>query len=1711
MSKRIFTVVAACLCSAVMFAQSFEALWKQYKDAVEKDLPKTQEEVLKKISAKAEKDPVFNEVWKAVMAKYEGKDYVIENPELLAGGKSSAYVPFVEKGPDSELFNGDLLHAVGMYVGDYDTMIRYYKEHGNRRVLPLLYAEKNTSRTDEEWDQLFKEYGDLVECGELAIARHDDMVRHRASAKKRIEWIDASLNRWGKWKRINVLRNERLMLTQPGYNVRMNQHMVMPGKETKVEVFDVRNLESLTMKVRNKSNKTIVQTETIRFVGKKDYELSSDTITIRPLPLGEYEVMFDNDQTLELNVTDLFVLCEYLPANNIRYAVVSATTGQPVAGAHLRLSFKNEKANSVVTLTTDSRGETIYNYKEGIPSKVYAYTDSDKSFVGQSMWGNYIFYDSRSSQNIVNIYTDRKIYRPSQTVHVSLLAYNNKHGQTVTIINGKTIKLSLRNANNEVVAEKNVTTDEYGSAACDFILPQSGVSGTYSISGDFGGYAYINVEQYKRPTFEVTFDEVKEKYVAGDTVTIKGHARSYGGVPVTNAKVSYNVSRKRSFWWWRRNDRKVTIDSGETYTDADGNFTLRMPLVMPEKKEGERESLFYSFTAEADVTDQSGESHNAQQTLGVGTKPAILSVDLPKQVLRDSLNQMTFTLYNAAGQEIEGDVTYTIDGKQMPTAKAGEAIKQLSALTISGRHTVEAIALGDTLRHEVVVFTLKDKKPVIETHDWFYASATEFSDKQPVTVQAGSSDPDTHIFYTFFANEKVVESGAIDVSNALYTRTFNYKEEYGDGLLLTYAWVKDGKCYTHTAKINKPLPDKRLRMEWKTFRNRLEAGQKEEWTLNIKRPDGKPAKAQLLSTLYDHSLDQLTSYDWNLNLGYFQNLPTTNWRSTILGSQGKSYYKDIRLKDVSDLSFDQLYPVVKPYSFYIDRHPLMRVRGTQMMGTPKAANTMMMKSVAVEESSDKVFYSLKEASPAADVAGEEPTKGNTSSSVRENFSETAFFYPSLMTDDKGDVSVRFTLPESITTWRFMGLAHDLEMNYGIIDATAVAKKDLMTQPNMPRFVRKGDNATIAAKITNTAEGAISGTATMTILDAETENVIYTEQQKFAVEKDKTTAVSFGYTPDGKHSLLICRIVAVAGNFSDGEQHYLPVLSDEELVINTEAFNMNAPTTKTIALAAGGSSTIEYTQNPAWLVVQAMPYLAQTNEKNAISLASSYYVNSIGRHLVRQIPDIEKTFRLWQQEQSTETTLMSQLEKNQELKTLVLEETPWVAEGKKESEQRRAVANFFDSNTLDNRLATALHDLEELQNIDGSFSWWKGMDGSPMMTAQVAEFLTRLNILTGEKSETSEILDKAHKFLSNYTVKEVEKIRSLERAKKPYHISSYFALQWTYLCAISDRKMTAREKSATDYLIKYLEKQKLSQSLYAKALTAIVLYKNGQTRKAAEYVKSLKEYTTYSDEMGRYYDTPRAGYSWRSYTIPTQVAAIEALKMIVPEDHQTVEEMQRWLLQQKRTQTWDTPINSINAIYAFLDGNTSALATQQRDVITVDGELLDIKASAGLGYVKTRVEGGNELKIEKTSTGTSWGAVYTQSVQPLKDIAESSTGLKISREVMTKGELKVGDRVKVRLYIEADRNYDYVQVVDKRAACLEPVNQLSGYQDGCYVTPKDQSTNYYFYMLPQGKHTIESEYYIDREGEYQTGTCTIQCAYAPEFYGRAKSEGVIVKK
>jgi uncharacterized protein YfaS (alpha-2-macroglobulin family) len=775
--------------------------------------------------------------------------------------------------------------------------------------------------------------------------------------------------------------------------------------------------------------------------------------------------------------------------------------------------------------------------------------------------------------------------------------------------------------------------------------------------------------------------------------------------------------------------------------------------------------------------------------------------------------------------------------------------------------------------------------------------------------------------------------------------------------------------------------------------------------------------------------------------------------------------------------------------------------------------------------------------------------------IRENLNETAFFYPQLTTDSTGAVALKFTLPESLTTWRFMGLAHTQDLCYGLLNGETVAKKDLMIQPNMPRFIREGDQAVIAARIFNTGEKALKGKALLRLKDPMTEQVVFEQQQDFAVEVDGTTSVSFAFSTAVAHSqlstlnsqLLVCQVIASCEGASDGEQHYLPILPATERVTVTRPFTQIEPGMKTIDLTTlfpgtdkqpvtNKKLTIEYTNNPAWLMIQALPTLGKPHDNDAISQMASYYANSIGKFIVDQNPKVKTVFKLWQEERlrvgerssgmkGNETSLMSALEKDQELKDLILNETPWVMDADRETEQKERLVDFFDDNLMQDRLNSAFGKLEALQKGDGSWSWWPGMPGSFYITVEVAEMLVRQNALIGTNQQTKNMLSKAFKFMGYEIVDLVKEMKKMEKKGIKPSFPSFKALQWLYLCALDGRTLPDNVQKANDYLIPLLRKDIKAQSLYEKAMTAVIWSKlpNLQPKdrqKAQEYVKSLKEFTVYREEMGRYYDTPRAGYSWYDYKIPTQTMAVEAMQQITPDDKQTIQEMQRWLLQEKRTQAWDTPINSVNAVYAFLNGSkTLSTLTSPLSVMKVDATVLDNSAAtAGIGYIKTVVAPESKtFTVEKTSEGTSWGAVYAQFNQLTKEIENSSSGIKVIRELITNTQhpspntsLHVGDRVKVRLTIISDRDLDFVQVVDKRAACMEPVNQLSGYRDGAYVSPRDNATNYYFDIFRKGRRVIETEYYIDRPGTYETGTCTVQCAYAPEFKGTTHSLALEVK-
>ena len=1776
--------------------------------------PDSMDVELNKLKAKAQqaerKDEVLSAIYNCVLGWIEqGKsdgnsaEYfkkALANPSLLARQKAANYTPLVKIGKDDHIFGGDLLHVIGMQARDFDKLNHYYVEHGNREAAcyTALLAVDEKDNKSELLDSLMRVYGDLPICGEVAISKYNCMKEDEEPAEKLVTFIDNALSRWPTWAPIEQLRNERKELTAPMSTAEVERNRVTSKDKDNTVQMEVRNVPSLTINITRTSLKGNTQyneedkndlkaikaslipssKQVIQRTYKdyKDYEILKDSFNLPALPVGVYLLEFvPSDSRLARDyslyyVSDLFVMTEEQPDKRNRYVVVDANEGQPVPGATIRIEYRKDNWSSkplTKILTTDSKGEAFIT-DPGYSSDVYVYTSKDQAFPAMDLKSNYDYYEADKNGEEANLYTDRSLYRPGQTVHASAIVYlMTQKGFKMKAEAGVSFDMILRDTNGKEVSRKAVTTDRFGTAAVDFELPNSGLTGDFTIitNSKGGGQVRFKVEEYKRPTFEVSFDDYKEKYTIGDTIQLKGHAKSFAGVPVQNAKVTYCVKRRPMRWWWDSYESDEDVKIGNVVTDEKGDFIVSVPFVLSKEVEKEMVSnrsfrpRFYHFEVEAEVTDAGGESREGSVSLPLGTNPTTLACDIPDKNLRDSLKTITFDYLNMAGQPIDGTVKYVIVPQQKDeklyvynnyaTAKANEdvTLKPMS----SGAYRLHAICGTDTVNTDFVLFSMDDKQPVITTHDWFYLSDNFFPrDGSPIYLQVGSSDKNQHVVYSIYAGNKVIETGSFDQSNSIKTRKLFYKEEYGDGITLNYAWVKDGVLYSHMQSIARPLPDKRLITEWSTFRDKLTPGQKEEWIVSIKRPDGKAADAQLMATLYDKSLDAIIAHSWMLSPYFSLSQSSVLWEGADVNPLTLSAYADIKKREVPELSlseFDNRYlgSWDSPFSF---RYGKMKSRNYALM-----SRAVELKAMPMSDSVESRVFSVAEQMPSmrADRAAvkytapvikydeeikteEEKEDKKVTPSMRENLNETAFFYPQLQTDGKGNVSIKFTLPEGLTTWRFIGISHDEEMNHGYLTDEIVAKKSLMIQPNMPRFVRIGDEAMVSARLFNQSDKEVNANAKIEIIDPATEKVLFTDCKEVVLKAQSNGLATYNLSSllsekanllSADQSLLIARFSVEDDGFSDGEQHYLPVLQNKEYVTNTLPFTQNGAGEKVVDInklfpknSTAQRLTIEYTNNPNWLMVQALPYVAEANEKNAISLVSAYYANRLAKKIISTSPKIEQTINQWRLETGKETSMMSALEKNQDLKTLALEETPWLRDANNEREQKQMLVRLFDGNQLQNRLSTTLTSLKKLQNPDGSFSWYPGMKGSLYMTVSVVKSLVRLQTLT-DKVETSTIVDAAFRYLDKRVGEEVANMKKTEKKYKTLLFPMDELCDYLYSNALAGRKTT----QDINYLLDRLSKKPTDLTIYGKARTAVILQQYNKVEKAKEYLQSIKEYMVCTEEKGCYFDTKRAQYSWFDYKISTEVAAIEAVKRITPNDEQTLMNMQRWLLQEKRTQSWDTPLNAVDAIWAFMNDGKWVMENGENAKLTLnDHPLNTLQPTAGIGYIKVTEPMGTqsasdkqELKIQKTSMGTSWGAVYAQFFQPATEVTDAASGLKIKREVLvdstlTKNlnNLKVGDKIRIRLTIIADRDYDFVQIVDKRAACLEPVNQLSGYHWGYYIAPKDYTTSYYFDVMAKGKHVIETEYYIDRAGVYRTGTCTAQCAYAPEYSGRT---GAIIMK
>ena len=1609
----------------------------------------------------------------------------------------------------------------------------------------------------------------------LALAQ---FLQYQNNQVERLRIVREGIAGYPRYEGINQLKNIEKEILNASLSLEIAT--AYPGEQQSVKV-NYKNLTGITLqlyKVNLPVTSAVLQNRTTHFESKyarlqreehfslkptTDYLNVDTTLTIQAPQAGIYflKAVPDgkkgvSDGTL-MNVTALKTIYRPLPDGTLELVVVDAVSGQPVSEAEVTIyTEKGGGYSPQQTYQADKQGTLKLDFLNSNKYWYNAHTAADNAMPILNLWKNDYYYKESKRKEVLQLFTDRSIFRPGQTVYVSGLAYEMEKDST-RVLADKKYTVSLYDANNNETGKVEVRTNGFGSFSGQFVLPSPCLTGYFSLRAADTSVSF-KVEEYKRPTFDVTFEPVKVEYQVGDSIEVVGMAKTFAGAPVQNARVHYNISRSYA-WVWRFMGRGSARWEGEAMTDADGKFSVPVHFEIDSDR---RESplWYYTYNIQADVTDGAGETQQANLSLPLGSTSMVLNMDnLPDNLVKEKKLEIKLTAMNLSGEPVDTPVTYQVvemeeqkDGQEKEGRKVltgtVEANKSFVPEAIyalpSGNYRLK-LSAKDTQGRECtasknfLLFSLNDKRPPFVITDWFYQDGLEFDAASPATVYIGSSEKNVYLLYDVFAGNKRLESKRIELSDSVVSFRFPYKKEYGDGILVSMAFVKDGRLYSHNARIMKPAPEKKLQLKWTTFRDKLRPGQQEEWKLTVLYPDGSPAEAEMLATMYDASLDKIYSahkLDFGVDFHYV--VPLTYWNTSYM--RNAYLYVDFPLKrlravplEYSELiipSTGRMEAMVVGYG----GSPRATLAGALKIRGRSAANAVMNQEAVTDMVLQKEMVETS-AQEKVEMGSSEELAETGDIQIRENFAETAFFYPQLRTNEKGEVSISFVLPESLTRWTFMGLAHTRNVDYGKIEATATASKEFMLQPNMPRFVRVGDKANIAASLMNLSDKGVKGTVRMELFNPETEKVFYSQKQKFDVKGGETGHVNFTFEVSDKYAVMACRMVADGDTFSDGEQRYIPVLTDKQWVTETVPLNVNGEGAHTFSLenlfnkhsktASEQRLTVEFTAHPAWYVVQALPVVANPQNEDALSWATAYYAHSLAAFIVKENPRIKQVFDSWKAQGGTKETFMSNLQKNQELKNILLAETPWLTEATNEAEQKQRIATLFDLNTMNSQLAVSVEKLGELQNADGAWSWYKGMQGSRYVTTQVMEMLVRLNALTHQDADSrmQPMIQKGFEYLGKQAAEEYKSMKEAEKKGAVGLRPSEQVLRYLYICAL-DGKAPVDEK-VNRYFIDKLSGEGKELTIYGKALGAIILQQAGKVAEARLFMQSLMEYSVVTDEMGRYFDTPKARYSWFSYKIPTEVAAMEAIQRIT-KDTKAIDEMKRWLLKQKQTQTWETPIATADAVYALMATGASDLLANTGGVeITLGKEVIRTPADNAIGYIKKTVSGDvmniKKVSVDKEGTGMGWGAVYAQYLESMDQIGEQGNGLSVSRQLYKGDEalnesapLKVGDRITVRLTVKADRDMDFVQIKDDRAACMEPLQAVSGFRWGnglgYYQATKDASTQFFIDQMRKGTYVIEYQVYVNRTGEYQAGIATVQSAYAPEFGGHTRGYRVMVE-
>lgn len=1637
----------------------------------------------------------------------------------------------------------------------YQSLLNIYERKGMREAWLLTALDAFPNADKERLQGWIKEYGDLDVCAEVYLKLAESYV---TSIKEDVDLLREAMARYPHYERIQALKEYENRILSPQLSVWFDvlypnemgmldvSYYNLSGFSIQLYQLDLTSDSPLLSEINTDNvtkHGTLVREEHFDLKLSDDYVSKNVKLPMKIPAQGIYFLKTIPDGRADatggrlMHVTSLQMIGRSLMEGQSEIIVLDRKSGHPVLGAKF--------------VWYDRKGGNYYKKKEYIADAfgkvllpegtrdVYceAQLDNVSSMPIVCLWlGRNRFNEASEKREKIQLFTDRSIYRPGQLVHYSGLIYTQQK-DSVKVAENHSLTIGLFDANRQEIRKESVVSDSFGAFSGTFNLPEGALSGEYRIQVN-GVSTTIRVEEYKRPTFEVEFeplDSVGDVSQQMDSVCLEGWARSFFGVPVRNASVKYTVVGKICSFerGWKTEWKSMT---GETITDESGRFMIPIKL---ESDRSVKNRLVYSYDVSADVTNMAGETQNGKRSISMGGQALWI---LPEnwdegELIRENKKPLKFSVFNQLQQYVNTVVNYEV--YEAEKDDGGKQVKKQCVLTDksvsnqlfmpeniyalpSGEYILKVMVKGqgEDVESEwpFMLLSLAEGKLPYQMGCWTYQTDRTFIEDRPVTIYMGSSEKDVYLFYDVFGNGKHLERKNLVFSDSLMAFRFSYKEEYGDGVEVRFAFLKDGSLYQERMTIVKPEPEKKLVLTWKTFRDKLRPGAKEKWTLNVLHKDGTPADAQLMAGMYDASLDQFLSHHWNFGLSFERKIPSIHWET----KNGGRYYWS------ADFPLERLDVAKWKYS-YLDIPDVLSDKGMMLFTSVESYSTgRVMKNMAYAKALDSVELEeeVKEGQGGIVMMNNENRM-----KFRTNFAETAFFYPQLRTNSKGEVEIEFTLPESLTTWRFMGLAHTKDMDYGDLSANITASKDFMLQPNLPRFVRVGDDVTFTASLMNLTEKEIRGTVRMELFNPETEKVWMKQKESFHVVGKGTQTVQFSFKVKDEYEVLACRMIAEGGKFSDGEQRYIPILTDKQWMTESVSIDVDKAGTYRIPLedlfnhhsntVTHSRMVVEFTGNPAWYVVQALPVLVEPDNDNAFSWASAFYANTLAEYIAVSNPKIRQVVDSWKGQKDV---LSSPLQKNEELKGLLLEETPWLSEGLDETTQRQRLVSLFEANALNYRNAKVINKLKELQNTDGAWSWYKGMPGNRYMTTQIVELLARLQVMTPNANRNQEMVamyKKAFGYLKKLAHEEYERMKDTENDRESGYFPSEQTLRYLYICALD--KTLQPEKEINDAFIRKLEMQSAQLTIYGKSLVSIILHCAGRLEKADEFLQSVMEYSVETKEMGRYFDTRKASYSWFSYKIPTEVIALEAFVRL-RKDEKTVEQMKRWLLKQKQTQVWDMPIATVDAIYALMMNGGGWLEHAPSAKLVLGKETLQLPEQHALGYLKQEVEGKvmsiEDIVIHKETDGMAWGAVYAQFFEKMDKVEAYSNSLSVSRTLLKDGTtvspdvLEVGDRITVCLTISVDRDMDFVQLKDERASCMEPMDVLSSYRwnngIGYYQVTKDASTLFFFDQLRKGTHVLEYDVFITAEGIYQQGTASIQSVYAPEFGGHSATQRMNVK-